>query len=217
MDRAYLEIFFLCGMILQVILLFPYLQKYLKNGYSHLFNKKERNYLNCIGIGYLVLPLIYVFSTWFSWFDYNVPKLVSLLALGVYCFGFWVVFRAWSDLGSSWSVGTEIQKSHLLVTTGLYKWVRHPMYAAVVAIAAAQIFLLQNWLVGPAFIVVAIPFFLYRIKKEERELIIHFGDEYLKYKKQTNSVIPRTELIDFTNIPGRLKLLVTKKRKVKPS
>ena len=216
MDRAYLEIIFLCGMVLQLILLFPYLHKYIAKKYRNYFNKTERLYLLFIGIGYQLLPFIYVFSTWFSWFDYNLPKFLSFLAIALYCFGFWLFFRAFTDLGLSWSAGPDIKEGHRLVTSGMYKWVRHPIYAAFCTIAVAQIFMLQNWMVGPAFLLLAIPFYRYRVSREEQHLRNHFGEEYQEYCKNTNALFPRMDLIDYSWIMNRLKILIqTRKRKLK--
>jgi len=80
------------------------------------------------------------------------------------------------------------------------------MYAAFVAIAVAQVFMLQNWIVGPAFLILAIPFYLHRVQREERQLIRHFGDEYRVYVEETNALFPKKEQIDFSLIFARLKV-----------
>ncbi len=193
MDRTYLEIFFLCGIVLQAILLSPYLQDFIAKKRNYHFNKNERLYLLLILIGYLLLPLIYVFSTWFSWFDYHLPRWFGFPTLLLYCFGFWLFFRAYNDLGFSWTPGLEVKEGHLLVSTGLYKWLRHPGYAACLLISVVQVFMLQNWLIGPASLVPALLFFRHRIKREELQLLLHFGEEYKTYRKYTNTLIPRIE------------------------
>lgn len=203
MDRAYLEIIFLCGMVLQVILLWPYIGDFITRKRHNYFNKKERKFLLFIIVGFQLLPFIYIFSTLFSFFDYYLPKWLGFPSASLYCFGVWLFLRAYTDLGPYWSPGLEIKEGHQLVTTGVFKWVRHPMYAAFVAIAVAQVFMLQNWIVGPAFILLAIPFYLYRVQREERLLIKHFGDEYLKYMEQTNALFPKKELFNIPNIPIR--------------
>ena len=207
MDRAYLEIIFLCGFVLQIILRSYYIQYYVEEKHLRYFNKKERLYLLFIFVGFQVLPIMYVFTTWFSFFDYNLPKWLGFLSTMLYCFGIWLFFRAHADLGKYWSPGLEIKENHQLITTGVFKWVRHPMYAAFVAIAIAQIFMLQNWIVGPAFLLLAIPFYLNRVKREERQLIRHFGDDYRIYKEQTNALFPKKEQIDFKLIFSKLKVL----------
>jgi protein-S-isoprenylcysteine O-methyltransferase Ste14 len=196
MDRAYLEIIFLCGMVLQVVLHFYYTQYYVGEKQQSYFNKKERLFLFLVSIGFQLLPLAYVFTTWFSVLDYNLPKWFGFPSTMLYCFGVWLFFRSHSDLGHYWSPGLEIKEDHQLITTGVFQWVRHPMYSSLLAIAIAQIFMLQNWIVGPAFLILAIPFYLHRVKREERQLIRHFGDEYRGYMKLTNPLIPKREQIE---------------------
>lgn len=206
MDRAYLEIIFLCGFVLQVVLRSYYVQYYVTEKHPRYFNKKERLFLLFIFVGFQLLPILYVFSTWFSFFDYNLPKWLGFPSTMLYCFGIWLFFRAHSDLGKYWSPGLEIKENHQLITTGVFKWVRHPMYAAFVAIAVAQVFMLQNWIVGPAFLILAIPFYLHRVQREERQLIRHFGDEYRFYVEETNALFPKKEQINFSLIFARLKV-----------
>ena len=65
MDRAYLEIIFLCGLILQIILISPYLQDYFPKKWHDYFNKRERLYLLFMCVGFQLLPLIYILSIFF--------------------------------------------------------------------------------------------------------------------------------------------------------
>ncbi len=191
MERAWLEIIFLCGMVLQIIMRSYYAQYYDPGPNKRYFNNRERLYLFFIFVGFQLLPLIYVFSTWFSFFDYDLPKWTGYPAILLYSFGVWLFFRAHADLGKYWSPGLEIKEGHQLIRTGVFKWVRHPMYAAFVAIAVAQIFMLQNWIIGPAFLISAIPFYLHRVKREEKMLINKFGSEYLDYIHSTGEVFPK--------------------------
>jgi len=212
MDRAYLEIIFLCGFVLQIILRSYYIQYYVEGKQQRYFNKKERLFLLFIFVGFQLLPIMYVFTTWFSFFDYNLPKWLGFPSTMLYGFGVWLFFRAHADLGQYWSPGLEIKENHQLITTGVFKWVRHPMYAAFVAIAVAQIFMLQNWIVGPAFLLLAIPFYLQRVKREERQLIRHFGNDYRNYMDQTNALFPKKEQIDFKLILSKLKFSFKKNK-----
>ena len=205
MERTYLEIIFLCGLILQVILLLPHLQDFFPIKYMNYFNKRERLYLLFVCIGFQLLPLIYILSSWFSWFDYNLPKWTGLPALVLYFLGYWLFFRAYTDLGTSWSPGWKIKGEPFLVTTGIFKLVRHPMYSAFAAIAIAQIFLLQNWVVGPAFLIPAIPFYLYRIRREEKQLLLYFGEVYQDYRTHTNALFPEIKHVYFRLIIRKIK------------
>jgi len=195
MDRAHLEIIFLCGLVLLIILLWPYINDHFTRKHLNYFSKKERLLLIYMFIGFILLPILYIFSTWFSFFDYYLPKRLGFLSAICYGSGIWLFFRAHADLSPFWSPGLEIKEGHLLITKGLFKWVRHPMYASLVLIAVSQIFMLQNWIVGPAFLVLAIPFYIHHVQREEQQLIMHFGNEYLLYMEQTNALFPKKRQI----------------------
>ena len=79
-------------------------------------------------------------------------------------------------------------KSYSLITAGPYKWIRNPMYMAVILFyvpIVIQNFSLMNVLV---FIVLFIAILL-KIYSEEQFLEEQFGDKYLKYKRRTKRLI----------------------------
>jgi protein-S-isoprenylcysteine O-methyltransferase Ste14 len=215
MDRAYPEIIFLSGLVLQVIIHVHYIQSYTAERQRNYFNKKENVVLLFVLVSFQLIPFFYVFSDWFSFFDYSLPKWLNIPPTMLYCFGIWLFCRAYSDLGSFWSPGLEIKKDHRLVTTGVFKRVRHPMYSALIVIAVAQVFMLQNWIAGPSFLLLAVPFYLSRIKREERQLIYLFGDEYRIYKQQTNALFPKKEKLVTAYVPLLKRLTQNWETKIK--
>ena len=77
-----------------------------------------------------------------------------------------------------------------LVTDGIYARVRHPLYLATVLVFAAMALIYPF----PVVIVFALSMIAYTMIGaffEERKLIIHYGDEYLAYKKQAGFIFPR--------------------------
>ncbi len=84
----------------------------------------------------------------------------------------------------------EIRQTHELVTTGVYRHVRHPMYAAFFLWAIAQALLLPNWIAGPAGLVGFGTLFGLRVRREERMMEAAFGDAYRAYAARTWRVIP---------------------------
>jgi protein-S-isoprenylcysteine O-methyltransferase Ste14 len=99
-------------------------------------------------------------------------------------------YRTHRDLGRFWSVTLEIRQTHELVTTGVYRHVRHPMYAAFFLWAVAQALLLPNWIAGPAGLVGFGTLFGLRVWREERMMEAAFGDAYRAYAARTWRVIP---------------------------
>ena len=68
---------------------------------------------------------------------------------------------------------------------------RHPMYAAHLYWAVANVMIIPNWLAGSALLVVVIFFLPYRIKREEKMMKKQFGEEYQKYICNTWFILPK--------------------------
>ena len=85
----------------------------------------------------------------------------------------------------------EVRTEHKLVTQGVYKLVRHPMYSAFWLWAIAQALLLPNWVAGPAGLIGFGTLFFLRVGREEQLMIDTFGDEYRNYMKRTARVLPK--------------------------
>jgi protein-S-isoprenylcysteine O-methyltransferase Ste14 len=92
---------------------------------------------------------------------------------------------ALSQLGRSFSIMAE---SRQLVTTGPYRFVRHPLYLAE-AIATVGVFLQFASLWTALLLLVQIPFQLRRIHNEELVLALSFP-EYAAYQKNRARLIP---------------------------
>lgn len=77
-----------------------------------------------------------------------------------------------------------------LVTSGPYRWVRHPMYLAALVLAMAAALLTANLVVagGGAW---AVGLLLARSRLEERRLVEKFGDAYREYQDRTGAIFPR--------------------------
>jgi protein-S-isoprenylcysteine O-methyltransferase Ste14 len=85
----------------------------------------------------------------------------------------------------------EIQQSHSLITCGVYRYIRHPIYAAMWLWGIAQALLLQNFIAGLAGLVSFLPLYLFRVGREEQMMSSHFGEAYQTYMNRTGRIIPR--------------------------
>jgi len=81
----------------------------------------------------------------------------------------------------------KVRENHVLVTAGVYKYVRHPMYAAFWLHGVARPLLLPNWLAGSAGLV---GFGLLFFEREEQMMIETFGEHYRAYTARTSRVVP---------------------------
>jgi protein-S-isoprenylcysteine O-methyltransferase Ste14 len=140
--------------------------------------KRDATELTLLGIslsGLGIIPMIYVFTTFGL-----VPALGAL----------WLFYRTHKELGRNWSVSLELRDKHELITRGVYRYVRHPMYSAFFLWAVAQALLLPNWIAGFSGIVGFGTLFLFRVGREEQLMIEAFGDQYRAYMARTARVIP---------------------------
>jgi protein-S-isoprenylcysteine O-methyltransferase Ste14 len=64
------------------------------------------------------------------------------------------------------------------------------MYAAHLLWGVAQVFLLQNWIVGFSMLITVLPGYLYRARVEEQMMLDHFGEEYREYMERTGRLFP---------------------------
>ena len=83
-----------------------------------------------------------MFTRWLGLADYRLPAFIHGVGRVMMVISFWLFWRAHVDLGLNWSIRLEMRKDHELIAHGVYRKVRHPMYAAIFLFAIAQGFLL---------------------------------------------------------------------------
>jgi protein-S-isoprenylcysteine O-methyltransferase Ste14 len=101
--------------------------------------------------GAFFLPLVWIATPVFAFADYPLHPIP--FATGSFCLalGLWLFHRSHVDLGPNWSITLAVRENHLLVTHGVYGWVRHPMYLSLLVYSAGQALIVPNWLVGPSY------------------------------------------------------------------
>jgi protein-S-isoprenylcysteine O-methyltransferase Ste14 len=77
------------------------------------------------------------------------------------------------------------------VTGGVFKHIRHPMYAAHLLWGIATPLMLHNWIAGFSFLALSLVQYITRISAEERMMLEQFGEEYSRYMEGTGRLIPR--------------------------
>lgn len=83
----------------------------------------------------------------------------------------------------------QIVNKHKLVTDGLYKHIRHPLYLGEI-IRNLGVAILFSSVYGILIVSLASIFLLFRIQMEEKILIVVFGQKYKEYKRRTKKLIP---------------------------
>lgn len=137
-----------------------------------------------------VATLIYLIAPqWMRWSALPMPvwsRWIGVVAgLITNALFFWVHHT----LGENWSISVETKEQHKLVTSGLYRWVRHPMYTTMFVWTVAFFLLSANWFVGITWLALSI-LAVSRADKEEAALIEKFGAEYRAYMQRTGRFLP---------------------------
>src|SRR5690606_32499925 len=140
-------------------------------------------------LGGLLLPLIYIFTDWLAFADYHPPQWAIGAGALVVAAGLLLFWRSHTDLGSNWSDTLAIHEDHTLVTQGVYRRIRHPMYSASWLFMIAQALLLSNWIAGFGGIVAFGVMYFLRVPKEEQMMLDRFGEQYQRYMESTGRVI----------------------------
>ena len=81
------------------------------------------------------------------------------------------------------------EKTTALVTTGIYHYIRHPLYSSLFVLAWGIFFKLPSWW-GGALVFVASAFLILTAKADEAECTKFFGPQYQDYIQKTKMFIP---------------------------
>jgi protein-S-isoprenylcysteine O-methyltransferase Ste14 len=151
--------------------------------------RREVILLALVWVGFFI-PLIWVFSPALSFGEY--PLRFPLLIAGGACLaaGLLLFHRSHADLGKYWSITLEVREAHELITQGVYRRVRHPMYSALFLYSIGQMLALPNWVAGPSYLVSFGILFALRIGAEEHMMRDAFGDQYIAYMARTKRLVP---------------------------
>ncbi|ERF80405.1 isoprenylcysteine carboxylmethyltransferase family protein [Bradyrhizobium viridifuturi] len=145
--------------------------------------------ISLTGLG--IVPLIYTATAMPHFASYAFRPAQAWLGVLVAVAAL-VMFRlTHRALGRNWSVSLDVRENHRLITDGIYRRIRHPMYTAFWLWAVAQALLLPNWVAGFAGLIGFGTLFFGRIAKEEQMMVDTFGDEYRQYMARTGRLLPR--------------------------
>ncbi len=151
----------------------------------------EEVLLPLVLLGCLVLPLLSLFTPLLDFADYETAPSTLWLGTAVLVAALWLFWRSHADLGRNWSITLEIREDHRLIDRGVYRRIRHPMYAAVFLFGIAQALLLANLVAGASALATFTPLYFARVKREEAMMRDRFGNAYIEYEKRTSRLLPR--------------------------
>jgi len=135
-------------------------------------------------VAYLVNP------DWMAWASLSVPLSVRWIGVALGLLTVPAVYWVLTTLGANVSETVLTKKDYLLVITGPYRWVRHPLYSTGITLFLSIGLMAANWFIllwaGMALMSIR----LVIIPREEAHLVATFGEEYRRYRARTGSLLP---------------------------
>lgn len=156
----------------------------------------NESHLPTFGVGpYLVLTIgiITITSSIFSYCNIIPVYKINELNMVFLIFGTIFIISGiafWIQAVLISKIDREV-KNNKLVTTGIYAYVRHPIYAAFFYIAIGLILITQNIILFILPVIYWVFLTVAMIKTEEKWLIDKFGNDYIDYSKKVNRFIPK--------------------------
>jgi protein-S-isoprenylcysteine O-methyltransferase len=128
---------------------------------------------------------------WFPRSQLPGPRWLLLwLATALLAMGLTVRWLAIVSLGRFFTVDVAIHQQHVLVSKGIYRYVRHPSYSGLLLAFAGLGVFFGTWLALSALTVPLWLAFSARIRREEAALLQGLGASYSSYCARTKRLLP---------------------------
>jgi protein-S-isoprenylcysteine O-methyltransferase Ste14 len=103
-----------------------------------------------------------------------------------------LAIRVWAvaALGSAFRTTVEVDPDQGIVSSGPYRWVRHPSYTGLLLIMVGLGLAAGNWLALASCVALPLAAVVRRIHVEEAELTRVLGQPYRDYRIRTKRLIP---------------------------
>ena len=191
MERRMLKVAYAIGVLITTLIRLPYWWR--ARTHRIVVDRKtatEKSLLALLSVGIGVLPLVAVTTPALNFANYRLRSWAGWTGVASFALGLWLLWRAHAALGPFWSDSVQLRQGHPLVTNGIYRHIRHPMYAFGWLLGIAQALLVQNWIAGPSGLASFALLYFWRVPREERMMLDRFGDEYASYMRRTGRIIP---------------------------
>jgi protein-S-isoprenylcysteine O-methyltransferase Ste14 len=119
----------------------------------------------------------------------SIFSVLSIIGLALFLIGFSIMIVGQVTLRHNYSGTVVIRVDHQLITHGIYRFTRNPIYLGFIMVATGLPVYAAS-LYGFLTSLILIPIILNRIRLEEKLLTEEFQDAYQKYKETTKKLIP---------------------------
>ena len=125
-----------------------------------------------------------------DWAKFDLPLFVRIAGLVLTALCIPLLWWVFGSIGKNLSETVLIKDIHQLVTSGPYRWIRHPLYAASLLLIFSISLVFEDWILLGYFLAATLAFRLLIIPAEEEQLLNAFGEEYECYQARTGALFP---------------------------
>jgi|WetSurMetagenome_2_1015567.scaffolds.fasta_scaffold42102_2 protein-S-isoprenylcysteine O-methyltransferase Ste14 len=161
--------------------------------WKSLKNIKSHGFYRFFAFELILFLILYNSDYWFS-NPFTIPHIISwiilLFSIIIVADGFYLLKRVGKPkrkIEDSPNLGFENTTN--LVISGIYKYIRHPLYSSLLFLGWGA-FLKNINEVGAVIVILISVFLTLTAEAEEKENVVNFGDEYSVYMKNSKMFIP---------------------------
>jgi protein-S-isoprenylcysteine O-methyltransferase Ste14 len=156
------------------------------------FKDKPKTYLQTLPLVLSTITLVVLIVSLFQvgTLEYNLEnQTIRIIGLAFYLIFSWIQIWVTKVLGDNYSQDIAIKKEHQLVTSGPFKFVRHPQYLSQFLLDIGGAAATLSFILAPLALI-QIPFLFLRASFEDKILDKHFGENFRNYKKKSGMFFP---------------------------
>jgi len=158
-----------------------------------LFEQRSHGFTRFFSWECIIVLLVLNYTKWFKE-PYSVRQIISWILL---CISLWFVIESVLRLRKARKPGVvrvdeklfRFEKTTELVTSGIYRYIRHPMYSSLLFLTWGIWLKQPMWCTFPVALLASWLLWL-TAGRDEKECLSYFGEKYSEYMKGTKKLIP---------------------------
>jgi protein-S-isoprenylcysteine O-methyltransferase Ste14 len=152
--------------------------------------KREKYLVVFVSLSFIVPVMLWWFSPVLDFANLPFPHWLRWVGFAVAMVSTWYFYLIHKQLGDNWSPVLEIRSEHKLITNGVYKHIRHPMYTSILLSTLGANLVSANWLMFVVNTLAVLVLLIMRLPDEEQMMTDQFGNDYRAYMRRTWLLIP---------------------------
>lgn len=165
--------------------------RYRQEAFGQALDRARQNLLvKTVRLGSTVPTVLWVFTASLEFAQLELPPAARYSGAFVFLGGALLLYWVHRVMGLFFSPVVQLKENHHLITSGPFRFLRHPMYSSVFICILGGFLLTANW---AYFLIQAVIFailILVRVPPEEKMLAARFQAEFEMYRRRTWRIIP---------------------------